>query len=338
MIPIPPEQTQALRAVLSQAAPKVAAVLGCSEEDANQFLKAAAQFVEATGGAAPDQRFVLSFQPGGTGGTSLTPVGLRKHLRDGNHFLSMNSNFRLVGQSSDSILLSAASERTETRRSFEIVVYGTYLHYVLAGRIIDEGQVRVVSPSARPSSQWRRPFADIQELLRDHVENFIAREQGTVYWADKSARILLTGRDGTESIFQLALFWWLRNYVSDSVDVYAEPTKHGQDKTDVVVVTVDGKFMIEVKWLGKNESHTVYAEGRIQEGLEQVAIYLTNDTKIVWAHLVIYDARVLAQHQANRSYAATCKHSRCSEPNLIFLESDTPTQAVKKQRQRKKKA
>lgn len=338
MIPVSPEQTQALRTVLSPAAPKVAAALGCAEDTVHQFLQGVKVFVEAIASTSPGQTFALSLLLSGATGQNLTPASLQKHLRNGNRVFSLNSSLRLLGVSSDPILLSAISDRTVANGSFEILVNGTYCYLILGGRIIDEGEVRTMSSSPRSSTQWRRPFADIEELLRDHVENYLASERGTRYWAKKAERILLAQPDGTEYIFQRALFWWLSHYVADSIDVYAEPSGHGQDKTDIVVVTIDGKYVIEVKWLGTNEATTTYTETRIQEGIEQVAIYLTHDARIVWAYLVIYDARPLDKHKSARFYDPTCRHLRCSEPTLIFLESDTPTQVVKKRRQKKGKA
>ena len=337
MIPIPPEQTQALRNVLSQIPPKVASVIGCPEEPVVRFLQAARTLVEAAAGSTPTPQFVLLFDTSASAGAVLTPLQLRRHLREGKNTFFVGIDLTLIRTASEDIRLSALSDNTAISGGFAILVSGSYLYYVLAGRVIDDGPVPATSHSARPSTQWRRPFSDIVDLIRDHNENYIAREQGTRYWAKKRERILRATPDTTESIFQLALFWWLKHYVSDSIDVYAEPTQHGQDKTDVVVVTVDGKFVIEVKWLGKNEHNTIYAEGRIQEGLEQVGLYLTNDNRIVWAYLVVYDARDHADHTAPRTYVPTCRHVRCSEPHLIFLESDTPTQIVKKNATRKKR-
>ena len=123
------------------------------------------------------------------------------------------------------------------------------------------------------------------------MDNYIAREQATRYWFDKAQRILLTGQtDGTEYIFQHALYWWFAPLrVADSVDVYAEPTKHlARIRRTSLSLRSDGKYVIEVKWLGKNQKKTTYGEGRIQEGIAQVAIYLNNDAKLVWGHLIIY--------------------------------------------------
>jgi hypothetical protein len=332
MIPIPPEQTQALRIVLSASGPKVTSALGIDQPSVDQFIAKAGVLVAGTTHIQPDQRYSLALSTTSGAGAPITPLVLRQHLQAGNRLVRLDSSFRLVEAVSLPVLLPDATERTTAENSFEIVVHDKQMYHMLMGRLINE-MTAGISSTARPASRWPRPFSDIEGLLKDHVDNYIAREQATRYWFDKAQRILLTGPDGTEYIFQNALYWWLRHYVSDSIDVYAEPTKHGQDKTDIVVTTFDGKYVIEVKWLGKNQKNTKYGEGRIQEGIAQVAIYLNNDEKLIWGHLIIYDARVADEHQNKRSYDKTQQHIRCSEPRLIYLENESPTQLVQ-QRQR----
>jgi hypothetical protein len=336
MIPIPPGQTQALRAVLSASGPKVTSALGIDQPSVDQFIEKAGLLVAGTTHIQPDQRYCLALSTTAGTGASLTPMVLRKHLQAGNQLLRLDSSLRMVEAVSLPVLLPDSTERTIAEKSFEIVVHDKQMYHMLIGRLINEATAGTGS-AARPATHWPRPFSDIEGLLKDHVDNYIAREQATRYWFDKAKRILLTGPDGTEYIFQNALYWWLRHYVADSIDVYAEPTKHGQDKTDIIVTTFDGKYVIEVKWLGKNQKKTTYGEGRIQEGIAQVAIYLNNDAKLVWGHLIIYDARTADDHRNKCSYDKTEQHLRCSEPRLIFLESESPTQVVQRQQRARKK-
>ena len=203
------------------------------------------------------------------------------------------------------------------------------MYYILKGKLIAE--VNIVHPGAAPqsSSRWHRPMRDIELIVDDHMREDCLNERGVQYWYDKPGRILLTGRDGTEVIFQLALFRWLSRYVYDSLDVYAEPLGLGQDKTDIIVVTVSGRHVVEVKWLGKNERGTTYAESRIGEGLRQVKIYLDNDDKLMAGYLVVYDARSAAENTSKCQYANADLHAMCARPMIHFLESVSPSVAAR---------
>lgn len=331
MIPIPPEQTQALRAVLASSSPKVTSALRIDQPSVEQFIEKATELVAGTNHILPGQRYCLALSKTPGTGAPLTPLVLRQRLQEGNRFVRVDSSLRVVEALPSPVLLPDATDRTTSEQSFEIVVHDKLMYHMLLGRLINEMEASSGS-TANPVTRWRRPFADIEGLLKDHVDNYIAREQGPRYWFNKAERILLTEPDGTEYIFQNALYWWLRTFVSDSVDVYAEPTGHGQDKTDIIVTTFDGKYVVEVKWLGRNQKGTTYGEPRIQEGVEQVAIYLTNDARLVWGYLIIYDGRFQDDHQNKRSYDEAQRHMRCSEPHLIFLESESPTQMVQKRR------
>lgn len=336
MIPIPPEQTQALRAVLTPSGPKVTSAMKIDQPAVDQFIARARVLVAGTTNLQAGQQYCLALSTTPGTGAPLTPLTLRQHLQAGNRLLRLDSSFRIVKALPLKALLADSTDRTIAEQSFEIVVYDKRMFHMLMGRVINDEDA-AVSSTANPVTRWSRPFSDIEGLLKDHVDSCIAREQLTRYWFDKAKRILLTGPDGTEYIFQNSLFWWLRHFVSDSIDVYAEPTKHGQDKTDIIVTTFDGKYVIEVKWLGKNQKSTVYGEPRIQEGIEQVAIYLNNDAKLIWGYLIIYDARAADHHRNKRSYDKTLQHVRCSEPQLIFLENESPTQVVQQRGRARKR-
>lgn len=336
MIPIPPEQTQALRAVLAGSGPKVTSALKIDQPSVEQFIQKATVLVAGTTDIHPNQWYCLALATGAGSGVPLTPLVLRRHLQEGKRLVRVDSTLRVVEALSLPVMMPDATERTIAEQSFEIVVQDRRMYHMLLGRVIS--YIEADSSSTRSSViHWRRPFADIEGLLKDHVDGYIAREQGTRYWSDKTQRILLAGPDGTEYIFQNALYWWLRTFVSDGVDVYAEPTGHGQDKTDIIVNTFDGKYVIEVKWLGLNETNQRHGERRIQDGIEQVAIYLNNDAKLIWGYVIIYDGRLEYDHQNKRSYDKAQQHIRCSEPHLIFLDSDTPTQVVRRRRRTRKR-
>jgi hypothetical protein len=170
---------------------------------------------------------------------------------------------------------------------------------------------------------------DVNLILDDHMREDVRNEQGFRYWHEKRRRVLMKGEDGTEAIFQLALFSWCRKFIVDSLAVYAEPSGLGQDKTDIIIVTPSGSYVIEVKWLGKNEAGTTWGESRIGEGLRQVKLYLDNDAKLVAGYLVIYDARLAEQNRSECRYADNDVHPLCTPPTILFLESETPSVAAR---------
>jgi hypothetical protein len=162
----------------------------------------------------------------------------------------------------------------------------------------------------------------------DHFNHCVAREQRVQYWHEKAKRILSTGVEGTEAIFQHSLMTWLKDNVLDQLDVYAEPAKKfGQDKTDVIVIAPSGRYLIEVKWLGKNQNNTSYGEKRINEGLLQVKIYMDN-TACVQGFLAVYDGRSEKDHQSKSSYNKKLMHALCNPPRIFFLDSANPSAAA----------
>lgn len=166
-------------------------------------------------------------------------------------------------------------------------------------------------------------------LLSDHVEHCVDGQKNIEYWADKKERILLTGPHGTEWIFQKSLYWWLDNYVSEHIGVIAEPSGFGQHKHDIKVITQNGTYVIEVKWLGTN-GKTVYRRKRINEGLEQVKIYLEGDAGLLCGHLVAYDGRSPSDHEKKSSYDVKFQHELCEKPHIIFLKSETPSKEAER--------
>jgi hypothetical protein len=167
---------------------------------------------------------------------------------------------------------------------------------------------------------------ELPDCINDHFINCIANEKNLRYWSDRRRRILLVGPDKTEKLFHHSLYWWCVHFIKDALDVYGEAQSMGQDKTDITIVTELGSIVIEVKWLGRNQSNTTYLQVRIEEGLRQVAEYLQRNSRLIKGYLVIYDARDEQTHQCGCSYPPTSRHSQCEEPIIFFLRSETPSE------------
>lgn len=61
------------------------------------------------------------------------------------------------------------------------------------------------------------------------------------------------------------------------------------------------------------------------EGMIQVADYLTRNQRLIQGYLVLYDARSEQHHKDKSSYTASSRHQKCEEPILYFLRSETPS-------------
>src|ERR1022692_835343 len=201
MIPIPPEQTQALRAVLAASSPKVASALRIDQSSVDQFIDGAVALVAGTTHIRPNQRYCLALSNTSGTGAPLTPLVLRQYLQSGKPFVRLDSNFRIVEALPLPVLLPDATERTIAEQSFEIVVHDKQLYHMLMGRLINEMEAgtsstanllmgrlinemeagtsstanllmgRLIneieagtSSTANPEARWRRPFADIEGL------------------------------------------------------------------------------------------------------------------------------------------------------------------------------
>jgi hypothetical protein len=190
-----------------------------------------------------------------------------------------------------------------------------------AGKIVAE-----IGTTPPGRADWQRSWTELRESFDDHFQHCLENEKALRFWSDRKKRILLAGPDGTEKLFHHHLFWWCNNFIKDALDVYGETQAMGQDKTDITIVTEVGNIVVEVKWLGRNESNTRYAQIRIQEGMIQVADYLNRNSRLMRGYLVIYDARSAEAHQGESTYPATCRHDKCQEPVIYFLRSETPSE------------
>jgi hypothetical protein len=236
---------------------------------------------------------------------------------------------QMVETRAGGIRLSDSEQRTVSAGHLEAVVHGTYVYFVTGGRVVAERDAVLVGKQPPVGISFYRPIADFDGLLRDHAKQDVAKERSFRYWANKNKRLLLAKPEKTEKIFQRALYNWLDCYVSDKLRVIAETREFGQDPTDVLVVTVQGDYVVEVKWLGENEHGTHYEQERINEGLRQVRQYIANDPRIVQGHVVLYDARTEEEYGTQSSHDEGCRHEFCSEPKIIYLESESPSQKAK---------
>lgn len=154
------------------------------------------------------------------------------------------------------------------------------------------------------------------------------------YWSDKHNRILKPGR--TEEIFQLSLFEWLQLYVFGGQPKIETKTNAG-DRTDIDIYAYNEgiHYIIEVKWLGKNQSGTTHGLERIIEGVGQIKTYLDRDAGVNEACLVCYDGRVESEHlESSQVDERLIPFKGCFK--VMFLESESASRKGEKYANRSK--
>jgi hypothetical protein len=262
----------------------------------------------------------------------LTGKMMRSLLRRGRQVFHVDEELRLTQAEEGSARLVDCEKKTEEEKAIGIMVCGGYKYELLCGKITDEENVRYPGAGPLMSSKFHHPMGQFEILLSEHKMHCVDREQNVRYWHDRKKRILLAEPNPTEAIFHLSLFWWLKTFVIDKLKILGETVGLGQDKTDIEVVTPDGNYLVEIKWLGENKNGATYGQSAIDTGLAQLKIYLEHDDEwqFVCAHLVVYDGRPLEIHQAESGYDEAHRHSICKPPHILFLESETPSESARR--------
>jgi len=331
---LPPDQIAALQEVLTGGAAQAANLLGTDLSAIEAFLNASHHLINANLDRLNGRVVVIALDHHRTGTAAVSATRLLQEVRAGRAHLTVDLGLRLAEAASLSVRMLDALQRTKRANSLEIIYQGSYVYLVVCGQLVDERDLRgaATPPVANP---WKHTIAELDVLLADHMRECIDNERRVRYWADKAQRILLSGPDGTERIFHHDLFWWLDRFVIDRLSVFGETRGLGQDATDITVVTIAGNFVVEVKWLGKNDGGTTYDQERINEGLRQVRTYLQNDTKLVRGFVVLYDGRPRDQHDTQSTFDNDSRHPDCDPPHLLFLRSEAPSVAAKRPRKKR---
>jgi hypothetical protein len=320
-----PEQLRALQSSILPAH-EAAQELGADIETIELFESNVKNFIRIHHKSLKGHayQFVLDFSQHGK--TSLSLSTVRDLALQGKTLMYVDASFRLIKLNGSLKNTTEFSRILYQEKYLGFFIDGTYFWEFLCARLIDEGDLITGHDVLNLSTGVPRwPMKDFGLLLKDHYAIDVKSESTVDYWKDKLNRILLCGPHGTEWIFQKALYSWLNKFVIDKLRIYAEPCGLGQDKHDITVVTEKGTYVIEVKWLGKNEKNNSYGQDRINEGLVQLKEYLTNDESLCRGFLVAYDGRLLNDHNSKSSHDEKFRHPNCERPNIIFLESESPS-------------
>lgn len=184
-------------------------------------------------------------------------------------------------------------------------------------------RINVMHPGSKEEiriSAHSRRCRDYILAIEDHGRKGLVFKMDK-YWADRQRRILMPGK--TEEFFQLELFDWLERNLSDGYPRIETKTMAG-DRTDIDIFSYQSgqHYIIEIKWLGENESGTSYGHDRIIEGIGQIRTYLERDESLNEACLVCYDGRTEDEHKNNSSFDIDLLPFK-GKHKIIFLESKT---------------
>jgi hypothetical protein len=320
-----PDQVRVLAKVVNSQEILLSMTLQIEREDASRWLRTCEALVVLHAEALRGKHFAFRLDRDAEGGCSVELAHILAATGGSGSTVLLDLQGRWISAESGAVTVSAALLRTKQTGRLEVLVHGTYVYVILAGEVLTEHDVMDASKLPPAGIAFYRPTRQLRELIFDHAGNEIARETGVKYWADRKKRILLAIPESTEKIFQRSLLSWLRHYASDRIRIVSETRGFGQDATDITVMTSRGDYVIEVKWMGKNEKGTSYDLSRVAEGVEQIRIYLDNDQRLISGAVVLYDARA-KKAEAEDQIDASVVHPRCQMPHIVWLESDTPSQ------------
>lgn len=333
MTSLTPDQIETVREVVDESV-RVSIALGIDESKVAAFLKNAVDFLIGNRVFLADVPYliILHLDNPPSGGV-LDSATVLTNISGGNHVFLVDENLKLVRAHNEVASFSKGLELSASWKCLAIYVEKSFYNVCMKGH--SSGSEIGTNLNPLTVGKHDRPFGELPRMLEDHYRHALYNEAEVKYWRKKDKRILIgLPQSKTEEIFHRSLLFWLNLFVADQVAIYAEPDGLGQLKTDIVVTTADGaSHLVEVKWLGQNESKTVYDASRITEGMEQVKIYLDKGS-FVDGHAVFYDARD-EEESKEKGYDKTSKHENCHEPHFVFLESETPSVSAKKITKRK---
>lgn len=335
-----PEQFGSLRRVLADPSAKASALTNIPANVLENIFAKIEKFVRNSAADLGASKFLFHYINDHSGGRELSPELLNEMIAAGNFIAAIGNDASLIAADAGIPSLVSASDESEKMSSVSALCSGQEILLFAAGKVIAE--IGIAPVNLGDAADWKRSWRELDHSLDDHFEHCVENEKNLRYWEDRVSRTLLAGPDGTEKIFHHSLFWWCSNFIRDAIDVYGEAQAMGQDKTDITIVTDIGNIVVEVKWLGKNENGTSYSQVRIDEGMIQVADYLSRNSKLMKGYLVLYDGRNEDAHKTQSGHVADNKHPKSNTPLIYFLRSETPSiravNLARKQRVAKKAA
>jgi hypothetical protein len=206
------------------------------------------------------------------------------------------------------------------------------------------GRINLEDPASKVGRLARNRFdADQYELaIRDHYRDAVKYFQETDHWHDRPKRTLRSGLGRcktTEDIFHQSLVRWLERNLDG--DVRSKPRHTSSDEPDIHITSFRGKlYLVEVKWLGKNDRKTTHRRDWLEKAIRQLAEYLKKQPTVWRATIVAYDGRDKPSFEAlisaDDNLDDGCKTlAQCGPETVhargsclvLFLESKTASEA-----------
>lgn len=302
--------------VLSNPLSKIVSIL--PQTNINEMRKGILNLIEffkSNGSKLGDNRFLIKLQdhPALSGqGTQLSIAGITNALTNGDNVITVTSNGYII-YPHDSIALDNESLSDFSVGNVVIAVdCGQYLEFYADGRCVKEIDILNPRSSPRQLTKLSRQAKDFPLIILDHYQKHVKYAQSTEHWDDRDKRILRCAPQKTEFIFHKDLWNWLEDHKTDFI-VYGEAKKLSPDRTDIELVTIKGakRYILEVKWLGKNANNTEYNEDRIEQGIKQIKQYLQRERQTLIAALVIYNGRAVGKYQSLAASAASFNEDWC---------------------------
>jgi len=153
----------------------------------------------------------------------------------------------------------------------------------------------IFSTNQTRSFKNKLPISEYRTLITKHHLDVLKGQKCLIYWSNKSKRVLI---NAPEKSFRKSLAVFLEDIVCDGKVDEESLNDNTDDRTDIRVIEMvsENIYIIEVKWIGKCDSHSNYdaekAHDRANEGILQLESYVKSDPKCIKGVLVIYDARI----------------------------------------------
>lgn len=301
--------------VLSKPISKIVSIL--PQTNINEMRKAILyliDFFKRNGSSLGDNRFVIKLldQPYPVQGTKLSIAGITNVLINGDNVITVTSDGCIVYPHYSIVLDNETLSDFSAENVVIMVDCGQYLEFYADGRCIKEIDILNPRSSPRQPTKLSRLAKDFPLIILDHYQKHVKYAQATEHWNDRDKRILRCAPQKTEFIFHKDLWNWLEDHKTDFI-VFGEVNKLSPDRTDIELITIKGakRYILEIKWLGKNANNTEYKEDRIEQGIKQIKQYLQRDRQTLIAALVIYNGRAEGEYQSLAAAAASFNEDWC---------------------------
>lgn len=260
------------------------------------FLTEICSFIKKNSSSLGTIEYILKLNFENTQSTTkkISSAWLLNAFQNHNKIVEINAKFSVLSNSKlYDLSNSGIANYSKNDNSTCIFVHnGTDLTIYINGFPIREFNINYPESMPSVNKKTARVANDYKLSLIDFY-NIRVKNNITNHWKDKGKRILLGGK--TEDIFQDSLYSWLYENINDAI-VSPKVKKISKDETDIEIIAHGGNnYLIEIKWLGKNEKNTTYDIPRLRDSIMQVKNYLKTDTKVLDATLLVYDGRPITE-------------------------------------------